>query len=160
MIHPNHKWNLRPFKPMPQFLQGELDSKQLFVPNVIVTLRWSKATGKTAHGCTFSSFMECWEKMTPTPTSEASTSTMNWQAGSGWIIIRAEVSHLLSFWKASSADVNRWTQPEWKWAQWEVQQFLCFDVKLIRQEVLEDLAYMISIVRQLTRKKSKCHQGK
>lgn len=160
VICPNHKWNLRPFKPMPLYLQGEIDSKQLFIPNVIVTLRWSKAMGKTAHGCTFSSFLECWERMTPTPTSEASTSTMNWQSRSGCIIIGAEVNRHLRFWKAFSADVNRLTQPEWKWVQWEVQQFLCFNVKLIFQELLDYLAYMISIVRQGTRKKSKCPQGK
>lgn len=47
---------------------------------------------KKAQGWTLLSLAERWEGTAPTPTSEASTSTMNCLLGSGWIKMRAEVN--------------------------------------------------------------------
>jgi len=42
--------------------------------------------------------------MPPTLTSDASTSTMNWQSGSGTWRMEADVNRGLRVWKSSSAD--------------------------------------------------------
>ena len=46
---------------------------------------------------------DCWDSTAPTPLSEASSSTTNWQAGSGWMRMGAEAKQFLRSLKATSA---------------------------------------------------------
>ncbi len=53
--------------------------------------------------CTLLSEGDLWDKIAPTSTSDASTSTMSWRDGSGLFKMGVETKRLLSFSKASRA---------------------------------------------------------
>lgn len=71
-----------PLKPVALFLQGQLNSQQLPVPNFIVPLgreEWPREEGAGVE----LQVAGRWDRMAPTPTSEASTSTTNCLSDSG-----------------------------------------------------------------------------
>lgn len=55
-----------------------------------------------AQGCPLLLVEETWESTAPTPTTEASASTMNCRAGSDWMSVVAAVKQAFRSWKVHS----------------------------------------------------------
>ncbi len=106
MVSPNDKRNPRTLQPMMPLFQGKLDSQQLSVTNVIISLGVRQTVRKIRARCTLPPVRERWDRTAPTPTSDASNSTTNCREGSGATRMGAERKQLLSLENAASAALD------------------------------------------------------